>query len=81
MAVILVAFSGVVGKVAMPTLAAILIYAGVSSLRPGALRAILRTGPNAQIAVIATFVATLLLPIAVAVAIGVVISLLLQLNQ
>lgn len=81
MAVILVAFSGVVGKVAMPTLAAILIFAGVRSLRPAEVQTILRTGPNSQIAVIATFAATLLLPVAAAVGLGVVISLLLQLNQ
>ena len=45
------------------------------------MRTILRTGPNSQIAVVATFVATLFLPVAAAVGIGVVISLLLQLNQ
>ncbi len=65
----------------MPTLAAILIFAGFGSLRPRAVMTILRTGPNSQIAVIATFVATLLLPVAAAVGLGVVISLLLQLNQ
>jgi SulP family sulfate permease len=81
MAVILVAFSGVVGEVAMPTLAAILIFAGFRSLRPHEVMTIMRTGPNSQIAVIATFGATLLLPVAAAVGLGVVISLLLQLNQ
>ena len=65
----------------MPTLAAILIFAAVGSLRPGEIATILRTGPNSQIALITTFVATLFLPVAAAVGIGVVISLLLQLNQ
>lgn len=81
MAVILVAFSGLVGEVAMATLAAILIFAGVGSLRPREIMTILRTGPNSQIAVISTFAATLLLPVAAAVGLGVVVSLLLQLNQ
>ncbi len=78
---ILVVFSGVVGCVAMPTLAAILIVAAIGSLRIGQIKSILRTGPNSQIALISTFVATLFLPIPTAVAIGVVLSLMLQLNQ
>jgi sulfate permease, SulP family len=81
MLVILVVFSGVVGKVAMPTLAALLILAGIGSIRPAEIMTILRTGPTSQIALIATFVATLLLPVTTAVGIGVVLSLLLQLNQ
>jgi SulP family sulfate permease len=81
MLVILVAFSGVVGAVAMPTLAAILIVAAVGSLRIGQIEAILRTSTTSRIAMIATFVATLILSIPQAVGVGVIISLLLQLNQ
>ena len=81
MVVILALFSGVVGQVAMPTLAAILIFAGVSSVRPGQIMNVLRTGPVSQVAVVATFLATLFLPIAAAVGIGVALSLVLQLNQ
>jgi SulP family sulfate permease len=81
MAVILVIFSGVVGGVVMSTLAAVLIFAAIGSLRTGAIRAILRTGRISQIAVILTFVATLFLPIAAAVGFGVVLSLMMQLNQ
>ena len=62
MAIILLAFSGVVGTVAMPTLAAVLIVAAIGSLRTGQVRAIMRTSRASQIAVIATFVATLLCP-------------------
>lgn len=81
MLVILAAFSGLVGKVAVPTLAAVLIFAAVGAIRiPDAL-AILRTGPTSQVAMIATFLATLFLPVAAAVGIGVVLALLLQLNQ
>ncbi len=81
MAVILLLFSGVVGAVAMPTLAAILICAAVGSLRSGQVLAIARTSRIAQIAVVATFVATLFLPVAAAVGAGVVFALLMQLNQ
>jgi SulP family sulfate permease len=81
MLVILVAFSGIVGAVAMPTLAAILIVAAIGSLRIGQIEAILRTSVTSRIAMIATFVATLILSIPEAVAVGLIISLLLQLNQ
>jgi sulfate permease, SulP family len=79
--VILLLVSGAVGKVAMPTLAAILIYAAVGSVQPAQVRTIFNTGLASQIALVATFVATLTLSIAAAVGIGVVLSLLLQLNR
>jgi SulP family sulfate permease len=78
---ILLAFSDVVGTVAIPTLAGVLIFAAVSSLRLGEMATVLRTGPTSQIAIVTTFVATLVLPIAAAVGIGVALSLMLQLNQ
>jgi SulP family sulfate permease len=81
MAVILVLLSGLVGKVALPTLAALLIFAAVGAIRPAEVVAILRTSSTSRVALVATFVATLLLPVAEAVAVGVAISLLLQLNQ
>src|SRR6266496_2519363 len=80
MLVILAIFSGVVAKIAVPTLGAILIFAAIGSLRPGEVATILRTGRISQIAVITTFAATLFLPVAAAVGIGVALSLLLQLN-
>jgi sulfate permease, SulP family len=81
MLVILALFSGLVAKIALPTLAAVLIFAGVGSLKPGEIRTILQTGRTSQVAVITTFGATLFLPVAAAVGIGVALSLLLQLNQ
>jgi SulP family sulfate permease len=80
MLVILALFSGLVAKVAMPTLGAILIFAAIGSLRPGEIATIWRTGVTSQIAVITTFAGTLFLPVAAAVGIGVALSLLLQLN-
>jgi SulP family sulfate permease len=81
MVLILALFSGAVGAVAMPTLAALLIYAAFGSLRFGEIATVWRTGPISKVAIASTFTATLLLPVAVAVGLGVVVSLLLQLNQ
>nr|WP_260173929.1 SulP family inorganic anion transporter [Nocardioides albus] len=81
MAVILVLLSGVVGEVAMPTLAAVLIYAGATSIHPREVVSVARTGVIPAVAMTATFVAVILLPVAQAVGIGVVASLLLQLRQ
>ena len=81
MIAILVAFSGLIGKVAMATLAGLLIAAAVGALRTGEMRTIMRTGATSRIALLTTFIATLVLPIPAAVGIGVALSLLLQLNQ
>ena len=81
MLLILVAFGGLVGRVAMPTLAAVLIVAAVGSLRIREVETIWRIGLSSQIAMATTFLATLLLPVAAAVGIGVALSLLLQLNR
>jgi sulfate permease, SulP family len=81
MIVILVIFSGLVRKIAVPTLGAILIFAAIGSLRPREIATILRTGRISQVAVVVTFAATLFLPVAAAVGIGVALSLVLQLNQ
>ncbi len=81
MLAILVAFSGIVGKVPIPTLAGILVYAAVRSIRIPEIQAILRTGSTSQVAIVTTYLSTLFLPIAAAVGIGVALSLLLQLNR
>jgi sulfate permease, SulP family len=81
MLLVLVALSRLVGLVAMPTLAAVLIYAAVGSFRPAEIMTVLRTGRTSQIALVATFAATLFLPVAAAVGVGVALSLLLQLNR
>ncbi|TCI97625.1 SulP family inorganic anion transporter [Aeromicrobium sp. IC_218] len=81
MLLILVALAGVVGHVVMPTLAAVLMYAGVMSVRPADLLEVLRTSTISRVALVGTFVATLVLPVAAAVGVGVLVSLLLQLNK
>jgi sulfate permease, SulP family len=81
MLIILLIFSGIVGSVAMSTLAAVLISAALGSLRTGQVLAIMRTSTPSRIGVSVTFVATLFLPVASAVGVGVVLALLKQLNQ
>lgn len=81
MLLILVLFSGVVGKIPIPTLAAVLIFAAASSLRFGRIDTVLRTGRPSQIAFFVTFAATIFLPVTAAVGIGVGLSLVLQVNQ
>ena len=80
MLLILVLFSGVVGVVPLPTLAAVLIVAAVGSLKPAEVTTIMRTAMDSRIALVTTFVATLLLPIQAAVGVGVALSLMLQLR-
>ena len=58
-----------------------LIFAAVSSLRFGRIDTTMRAGLPSRVALVATFAATLFLPVPAAVGIGVVLSLLLQLNQ
>lgn len=81
LALVLLVFSGLVGHVAMPTLAAVLIVAAVGSLRPAEVVTILRTSQISLIAAVTTFLATLFLTVPAAVGIGVALSLLLQLNR
>lgn len=80
-ALVLLVLSTAVGKVAIPTLAGVLIFAAIGSLRPREAHAIMRTSSTSRMAMVVTFVATLLLPVAAAVGIGVAMSLIMQLNQ
>lgn len=81
MLLILLAFSGLVGKVAMPTLSGVLIVSAFVALRPGDIATIWRASAISRVAMTTTFLATLFLPVAAAVGIGVSVALLLQLNR
>jgi SulP family sulfate permease len=71
----------VIGLIAQPTLAGLLIVAGIGAIRPQQIATILRTGRISQVAFTSTLIATLLLPVAAAVGVGVALSLILQLNR
>ena len=81
MLLVLALLSGLAGQVAIPTLAAILIIASVGAIRPAEISAVWHSGAQSQIAMVTTFGATLLLPVAAAVGIGVALSLLLNINR
>jgi SulP family sulfate permease len=80
-AVIVVGFPGLVSLVAMPALGALLILAGLNSIKPREIASIWDAGWASRLVSLSTFVSTLLLPIQAAVGIGVVFSALLYLNQ
>ena len=77
MAVFVVAFPGLVSYVAMPALGAMLILAGVSSIKPADVHALWNAGWPSMLAGGTTFLAMLYLPIQAAVGIGVTLSALL----
>jgi SulP family sulfate permease len=79
--VVVVAVPGLVSLVAMPSLGALLILAGLSGLKPREVVAVARTGWPSLLAAVTTLVATLLLPIQAAVGLGAVLSALLYVGS
>ena len=79
--IIMVALSSLVGLVVMPTLGAVLIFAGIMSLQFADIGQVWKTSLTGKIAMSVTFVSTLALSVAAAVGVGVACSLLLQLNK
>ncbi len=77
MAAIVIIFPGVVSRVAMPTLGALLIVASASTIKPAEVRSVWDAGWPARLAASTTFLTTLVLPIQVAVGMGVTLSALL----
>jgi SulP family sulfate permease len=74
LALILLLFAGLVGRVAMPALAVLLILAGIGALDVHGGLTVWRTGWAPRIAGVTTFVATLFVPIQAAVGIGAALS-------
>jgi SulP family sulfate permease len=81
MAVIVLGVPELVSLVAMPSLGALLILAGIGGLKPRELLAVVRTGWPSLLAAVTTFLGTLFLPIQAAVALGVVLSALLYVSE
>lgn len=81
MAMIVLLAPGLIAFVAMPALGALLIHAGLQTIKPQEWLQIWEIGWPSRLASISTFLATLTLPIEIAVAIGVVLSALLYLYQ
>lgn len=81
MALVIVVLAGVVGLMAMPTLAALLIVVGVGSVKPEQILTVARTGPVQLTVMLTTLVLTLLVPLQYAVLIGVGLSVVMFVGQ
>lgn len=81
MAVVLLVFSGLVGKLALASLAGLLIVIGFRTIRIDDAELVWNTGQVQQVVIGITFVATLLIPLQYAVLVGVAISVLLFVIQ
>ena len=81
MAVLIVVFGGVLGHIAMPALAALLMLVGVRSFKLEKVLTVWRTGPTQAVTMAVTFVLTLLVPLQYAVLVGVGLSVVLHVFQ
>lgn len=77
MAVVILLLSDVVGRVAMPALAALLIVVGFGSIRPANVVSVYRTGPLQTSVMVVTLALTLLIPLQYAVLVGVGLAIVL----
>ncbi len=74
MAVVILLFGGVVGYVAMPALAGLLILVGYRTIKPADLWSVWRTGSVQKVVLVVTFGLTLIIPLQYAVLVGVGVS-------
>ncbi|MDA8319392.1 MAG: SulP family inorganic anion transporter [Actinomycetota bacterium] len=78
MAVVILALAGLVGYIAMPALAGLLILVGYRTVRPDDLRSVWRTGPVQRTVLATTFALTMVIPLQYAVLVGVGLSVILH---
>jgi SulP family sulfate permease len=81
MAIVIVAFGSVIGYVAMPALAGLLILIGYRTIKPGDLMSVWKTGAVQKAVLVITFVLTMLIPLQYAVLVGVGVSVILYVIQ
>ena len=75
LALVLIAFGGLIEKITLAALAGHLVVAALSLIRPREIALVWQVNRSARAAMVATFVATLLLPLEFSIYIGVVLSL------
>ncbi len=78
MAVVIVAFAGLVGHVAMPALAGLLILIGFRTIKPADLKSVWKTGTVQKTVLVTTFALTMVIPLQYAVLVGVGLSVILH---
>jgi SulP family sulfate permease len=81
MSILVLAASGLVGLVAMPSLAALLIVVGVQTIKPARIRSVMGSGALQTAIMAVTFALTLLVPAQFAVLIGVGLAIILFVGQ
>jgi len=77
MAIVIVVFGEVVGYVAMPALAGLLMLIGFRTIKPADLISVWRTGTVQKVVLVMTFTLTMLIPLQYAVLVGVGVSVIL----
>lgn len=77
MAIVVLVLGGVVGHVAMPALAALLIVVGVGTIKPANVLSVAKTGRIQLTVLVITLVLTMAIPLQYAVLVGVAISIIL----
>ena len=77
MAVVILAFAGLVGYIAMPALAGLLILVGYRTIKPADLQSVWQTGAVQKAVLLTTFVLTMVIPLQYAVLVGVGLSVIL----
>ena len=78
MAAVIIAFAGLVGHIAMPALAGLLMLVGFRTIKPADLQSVWKTGTVQKTVLAATFVLTMLIPLQYAVLAGVGLSVILH---
>lgn len=81
MALVVLLFGSVVGHLAMPALAGLLILVGVRTIKPDAITSVWRSGAVQRTVLALTFVLTMLVPLQYAVLVGVGVSIVLHVVQ
>jgi len=81
LALIVIGVPGLVTHVTMPALGAVIILAGLQSIKPSDLISVCQAGWSARVAAITTFLGMLLLPMQFAVGLGVAVSMLLYVSR
>jgi sulfate permease, SulP family len=78
MALVILLFGTIIGYVAMPALAGLLMLIGFRTIKPDDLRAVWRTGLVQRTVLVVTFALTMIIPLQYAVMVGVAVSILLH---
>ncbi len=78
MAVVIVAFAGLVGYIVMPALAGLLILVGYRTIKPADLQSVWKTGTVQKVVLVTTFALTMVIPLQYAVLTGVGLSVILH---